>query len=90
MATRTTNFKNVPKYDIPFTEAIKLLTEGKWIKGDNFSKGCYLKCTEEDGMMLINVSDTGFTTKIAFNRLNSLSRQKFRIIDFVTVKELSK
>jgi hypothetical protein len=75
------------EYNISFSEAINLLLEGKWLRGQNFKLGVYIKLDLIGQLVLVDTFNSYKETPYAFIR--SLVNQKYRIITFATVKELT-
>ncbi len=75
------------QYDIPFSEVMNLLLEGKWLKGDNFKSGCYIKLDHFGRLVLVDVNIFGLEEPYPYIR--ALSGNRYRIITIATIKELT-
>jgi len=77
------------EYTLTFCEALNLMIKEKaWVKGDDFAKGVYIKISELGKIVLVDVEDFSLQSDMPF--IVSLHRQKYRVIRFATIKELSK
>jgi len=77
------------EYNLDFYEAIKLCIEqDKWIRGEYFVSGCFLKMDGIKGLCLVDVKIRYDATPYPY--LKGLASQKFRVVNIATLKELSK
>ncbi len=74
------------KYNIKFGEAMNLLLEGKWLRGDNFKDGCYIKLDHIGRLVLVDVNMFGHEEPYPYIR--SLYGNRYRIITIATINEL--
>lgn len=75
------------EYNLDFYKALKIVMEGGCVKGDNFVDGIYLKLNSVGQLVLVDVGRYYVETPIFF--IKSMSRQNFRELSVMTMKELS-
>ena len=75
-------------YNLNFHDAIDVILAGRWVRGDNFAKGVFIKINEYGQIVVVDA--TQMYREIEFVSITSLNNQKFREIGVATVKELSK
>ncbi len=75
------------QYDIPFSEAMNLLLEGKCLRGDKFRNGFYIRLDHIGQLVLVDANN--FSIETPYPYIRSLSYSKYRIVTIMTVKELT-
>ncbi len=75
------------EYNISWTDAMNLLLEGKWLKGNKFAASHYIKLDHCGQFVLVDVGR--FSTEIPYPNFRSLASQTYRIITVATIKELN-
>ena len=77
-----------PEYNLTFAEALtEMFDNGKWVCGENFAGGYFMKSVDPGSAVLINVADFYREEPLVLSA--GLHRQKYRIITVVTKKELA-
>lgn len=77
------------KHDLDFNTIIKELVENNaWAKGENFQSGFFIKMDSMGRLVIVDANN--FYIEEPFCGIQSLYRQKFRLITIATIKELSK
>lgn len=75
------------QYDIPFSEVMNLLLEGKWLRGNLFASGFYIKLDHIGQLVLVDANN--FYRETPFCQIQSLANNKFRVLRIATIKELT-
>lgn len=73
-------------YNLTFKESLDIILDGGAVKGQNFRKGYFLKLNKNGQMVLVCAND--FYSEETWVSLKSLSKQKFRELTVMTLKEL--
>lgn len=78
-----------PEYNLTFAEAlVEMFDNGKWVRGENFASGYFMKSVDPGSAMLVNIAD--FYSEEPLVLSAGLHRQKYRIITVATKKELAR
>lgn len=73
-------------YNIEFKDAMQLLVDGKWLKGNLFADGHFIKLDNHGRLVVIDANRYYHEEICPF--IKSLSNNKFRIITVATLNEL--
>lgn len=73
-------------YNIDFKEALDYVLDGGTVKGENFASGVFLKINNHGTLVTVDANNFYRETECPF--ILSLSRQKFRKLTVLTIKEL--
>jgi hypothetical protein len=77
-----------PEYNLDFHQAIDILLNNGCVKGENFANGVFLKLSFFGNIVTCDAED--FYKESNFIFLKALANQKYREVNLMTVKELSK
>jgi len=78
-----------PEYTLTFAEAlVEMFENGKWVRGENFAKGLYMK-GDDTGLALLASSEFSWLPEPVI-LMSGFCRQKYRIITVATKKELAR
>ena len=75
------------KYDLDFYQALEVVINGGAVKGDNFMDGIFLKLNKQGQLVIVDAARLADEQSTVF--LKGMSRQKFRSLTVMTMKELS-
>jgi hypothetical protein len=78
---------NEKKYNLDFYQALELVMNGSAVKGDNFIDGIFLKLNSRGQLVTVDAGRVYLEETDVF--ISGMLRQKFRVLTFMTMKELS-
>jgi hypothetical protein len=76
------------EYNLSYLEALEIVANGGSVKGENFIDGIFLKMNRYEQLVTVDACRSYIEEDRVF--FGSLTRQKFRELSVMTVKELSK
>lgn len=75
------------KYDLDFYQALEIVLDGGAVKGDDFKDGIFMKLNSHGQLVIVDASQ--LYKQDTFVCVKGISRQKFRNLTVLTMKELS-